>query len=118
MGKIIIKKIISFIFVIWFLFISIISPLWTGCIYMYITGHSKGYAYDLGSEADVSIFLGIILLIFWLLAILPVTALLCKKCYNKRKSFIVLPLLVFIILYAAGIYIAGWKEFLKFFGCF
>ncbi len=86
MGKIIIKKIINFISVLWFLFVSIISPVWTGCIYMYITGHGKGYAYDLGTETDISVLMGIVMLMLWLLAILPVTALLCKKCHKKNPA--------------------------------
>ncbi len=118
MGKIIIKKIINFISVLWFLFVGIISPVWTGCIYMYITGHGKGYAYDLGTETDISVLMGIVMLLLWLLAILPVTALLCKKCHKKKKSLTLLPLLVFIVLFATGIYITGWKEFVKFFGYF
>ncbi|MCI9077930.1 MAG: hypothetical protein HFH68_03250 [Lachnospiraceae bacterium] len=118
MGKIIMERIKFFISIIWFVCISIISPVWTGCIYMYITGHSKGYAYDLGSETDISIFLGIVFLILWLLAILPVTVSLCKKCYKKRKSLVLMPLLIFMVLFAAGVNIVSWKEFIKFFGYF
>lgn len=29
--------------------IAFISPMWFGIIYMDITGHSKGYAYNIGS---------------------------------------------------------------------
>lgn len=112
------KKVKNFILILWFLFISIISPLWTGIIYMNITGHGKGYAYDMGSEADIAVFLGIVFLIFWLLAILPVTAVLCKKCYKKRKISVFMPLLAFIILFTAGIYILDWKEFIGLFGYF
>lgn len=112
------QKVKSFILIIWFICISIISPFWTGTIYMYITGHGKGYAYDLGSEADISVFLGFVLLIPWLLAILPVTAVLCKKCYKKKKIFVCIPLFVFAVLFAAGVYILGWRDFLSFFGYF
>ncbi len=51
------QKVKTFFQTVWFLCISIVSPLWIGCIYMNITGHGKGYAYDLGSEADIAVFL-------------------------------------------------------------
>lgn len=102
--------------VLWFSLVSISSPLWIGCIYMNLTGHGKGYAYDMGSEADIAVFLGVILLLLWLLAMLPVLIALCKTCYEKRKSFIWLPFLAFIGLFGAGIWILGWNEFIKLFG--
>lgn len=112
----ILKNIISLISIIWFLLISLASPLWVGMIYMWITGHSKGYGYDLGSEADISVFFGCILLLLWLLAILPVTIFLCKKCYRKKKSLTWLPLLAFAGLFVAGICLLGWNEFIGSFG--
>ena len=110
------KTIKTVISIIWFFFISISSPLWVGCIYMDITGHSKGYAYDMGSEADIAVFFGIILLLLWLLAVVPVTVSLCKKCYCKKKSLIWIPLLAFAGLFVVGICIIGWNEFIKLFG--
>lgn len=101
------KKIKTAISILWFLFVSLSSPLWIGCIYMNITGHGKGYAYDMHSEADIAIFFGIILLLLWLLALLPVTISLCKKSRRKEKSFLGLPLLAFAGLFVAGIYILG-----------
>lgn len=110
------QKVKTFFQTVWFLCISIVSPLWIGCIYMNITGHGKGYAYDLGSEADIAVFFGFVLLIFWLLAMLPVTVVLCKKCSNKRNSLIWIPLLAFAVLFAVGVCILGWTEFIKLFG--
>lgn len=95
---------------------SLSSPLWIGCIYMNITGHGKGYGYDMGSEADIAVLLGIVLLVMWLAAILPVTVSLCKKGYYKKKSLVWLPFLVFAGFFAAGIFILGWNEFIKLFG--
>lgn len=83
---------------------------------MNITGHGKGYAYDMGSEADIAVFSGVVLLLLWLLAILPVTISLCKKCRRKKKSLTWLPLLAFAALFAGGICILGWNEFIKLFG--
>lgn len=110
------KKIKNIISVIWFLCISIISPFWVGCIYMNITGHGKGYGYDMGSEADIAVFLGFILLVLWLCAILPVAISLCRKCYKKKKLFVWIPFLVFVILFVIGICLLGWEEFVKLFG--
>lgn len=110
------KKAKTIISIIWFLSVSLSSPLWIGCIYMNITGHGKGYAYDMGSEADIAVFLGVGLLLLWLAAILPVTISLCKKAYSKRKSLVCLPLLVFSGLFVMGICILGWNEFIRLFG--
>lgn len=110
------KKIKTAISIIWFLLISLSSPLWIGCIYMNITGHGKGYAYDMGSEADIAVFSGMILLLLWLLAILPAAVSLCKKCRRRRKSLVWLPFLVFAGFFVMGICMLGWNEFLKLFG--
>lgn len=48
---------------IWEAIIAYTAPLCIGLIYMDITGHSKGYAYDLGSEVDISIAIGCVELI-------------------------------------------------------
>ena len=110
------RKVKTALSILWFLFMSISSPLWVGCIYMNITGHGKGYMYDMGSEADIAVFLGLIGLLLWLLAILPVTFSLCKECFYKKKTFVWLPLLAFAALFGLGICILGWHEFIKMFG--
>lgn len=110
------EKVKTIIFTIWFIFVSLLSPLWIGSIYMNITGHGKGYAYDMGPEADIAVFSGVVLLLLWLLAILPMIILLCKKCYRKKKSLTWLPFLAFAGLFAVGICILGWNEFMKLFG--
>ncbi len=102
--------------IIWFIFVSLFSPFWIGCIYMNITGHGKGYSYDMGSEADIAVFFGVLLLLLWLLAILPVTISLCKKGYYKKKPLVCLPFLSFAGLFVIGICILGWKEFIMLFG--
>lgn len=110
------KNVKTILSIIWFAFASLSSPLWIGAIYMNITGHGKGYAYDMGSEADIAVFFGIVLLLLWLLAILPVTISLCKKLYDIAKRFVWLPILTFAGLFALGIGILGWNEFIKLFG--
>lgn len=111
------KNVKAAVSVIWFLLVSLSSPLWIGMIYMNLTGHGKGYAYDMGSEADIAVLSGVILLFLWLAAFLPVTVSLCKKWYRRKKIFVCLPLLAFAGCFGAGICMIGWNEFMKLFGC-
>ena len=96
--------------------VSLSSPLWIGCIYMDFTGHGKGYAYELGDEADIYVLFGVLELLLWLLAILPVIISLCKKGYYQKRAIVWLPFLAFAGFFAAGIGIIGWNEFIKLFG--
>lgn len=110
------KKVRTVFLVLWFLLVSLSSPIWIGCIYMDLTGNGKGYAYDLGSEADIYLYLGVQSLLLWLAAIVPVTVFLCKKSYARKKSLVCLPVLAFVSLFALGICLIGWNEFIKMFG--
>ncbi len=110
------KKVTTALSILWFALVSLSSPLWTGCIWMNLTGHGKGYGYDMGGEAGVAVFLGAALLLLWLLALLPVTAFLCKKCHAGKKCPAWLPPLAFVLLFGAGIGILGWSEFISLFG--
>lgn len=50
------KNKISFIIsYLWTSAMMFFAPICIGIIYMDITGHSKGYSYDLGTEKDISI---------------------------------------------------------------
>ena len=73
-----------------------------------VCAHGKGYAYNMGSEADIAVFCGVVELLLWLLAILPVTISLCKKCCKKKKSLIWLLFLVFTGLFVLGICVFGY----------
>lgn len=110
------KKFKTTILTLWFVFVSLFSPLWIGSIYMNITGHGKGYAYDIGSESDIAVFFGVLELLLWLFAILPVTFSLCKNAAIIKKLLVYLPVLAFIGLFILGICILGWNEFIKLFG--
>lgn len=110
------KKVKTILSVMWFVFISMISPIWIGLIYMNITGHGKGYGYDMGSEADIAVFIGFIELVLWIISFIPVLVSLCKRGYQYKKSFVYIPLLAFLLLFALGIFIVGWNEFIQLFG--
>ena len=116
------EKLGLFIASIWTILVGLRSPFYIGSTFMCITGHSKGYDYDLGSEKDISILWGCILLIIWLIAILP-TIFLCKKLYEKKKSYALIPIIAFTICFFIGILLmgdmswnAGFTKFIEFFG--
>ena len=92
------KKIKFALAVIWFSFVSFISPTWIGDMYMHITGNGKGYGYNMGAEADVSVMIGIFMLIIWIVSMLPVIIWLCKKCYDFKKVLAVIPIANLLIL--------------------
>lgn len=96
--------------------IGFLSPYWIGFIYLFITGHSKGYAYDLGSDKDISIMLGFVLLILWILALFPISIWLGKTLYHLHKRLLIIPILLFAIFFGIGLKILGVDEFLGSFG--
>lgn len=96
--------------------IALISPIWAGFTYMFLTGHGKGYSYDLRSETDISIMIGAIALIFWISVTLPVSIWLGKTFYHKKKWMCILPVLLFSVLFAAAVLLIGFHNFLSMFG--
>ena len=64
-------KIIYFLNLIWTSIIAFSFPICFELIFLDITGHSKGYSYDLGSEKDISTLLGCIELVIWSILALP-----------------------------------------------
>lgn len=60
------NKILYCINFIWTSFVAFSFPICFTWIYLDITGHSKGYGYDLGSEKDISIMVGCVELLFGL----------------------------------------------------
>lgn len=110
------KKPLYIIISIWLLFVSLISPICTGLIYMNLTGHGKGYGYNMGSEADIAVFFGVIELILWIYAVFPALMFLCIKFYRKKKSMFFIPIAVFLMSYLFSASMFGWDNFLKLFG--
>ncbi|MCI1965817.1 MAG: hypothetical protein LKJ17_06765 [Oscillospiraceae bacterium] len=110
------KKIKIMIALIWQGLIALLSPVCIGFIYMFITGHGKGYSYDLRSEADICVMIGAIALIFWLVATVPVSIWLGKIFYRKRKWMWSIPVLLFAVLFVIAILFIGFHNFLSMFG--
>lgn len=107
------EKIVLIVCSIYIILIGFISPIWVGLVYMSITGHGKGYSYDLGSEADISIFMGSIGLLLWIVAIVPILILTCKRMRAIHKGLILVPIAIFVICFVAGVSSFGLTEFLR-----
>jgi hypothetical protein len=83
---------------------------------MNITGHGKGYAYNMGSEANIAVMFGIILLILWIVSLFPVIIWLSMRLYKVKKYLFFIPILAFILIFIISISMSGWGEFIAFFG--
>ena len=111
------EKIIFAINVLWSAIIAFSFPICLGIIYMNITGHSKGYGYDLGSEKSISIMLGFVEMIIWLIFAIPSNVYIIKKLAKKNKGLIFLYFVLFVIISGACIFwLGGWNEYIKVFG--
>lgn len=111
------KSKIQFIFLsIWTAIVMFTMPFCIGFIYMDITGYSKGYDYNLGSEKDIWIMMGIIELIIWGVLVIPSTVALCKKIACIHKKYLPLIGVSMFLLFALGIWFMGGHEFTRCFG--
>ncbi len=70
----------------------------------------------MGSEADIAVIFGIILLAVWLEAFLPSIIMLCKRCYLARKMIVIVPIVLFVLLFSISVIIMGWDNFIGYFG--
>lgn len=91
-------------------------PVASGIIFMNITGHAKGYGYDLRDEKDISVLFGCIELVILLVLAISSNAYLFKRISKKGKLITSLTVLFLAALFALCIYlIGGWNEFGNFF---
>lgn len=112
-------KIIFVINAVWSAILAFLFPIGLGIIYMDITGHSKGYAYDLGSEKSISIMFGVVELIIWLIFAIPSNVYILKKIVKKNKYLFFLYFILFVILSGVCIFLlGGWDEYIKVFGVY
>lgn len=92
------------------------SPVCLGIIYLDITGHGKGFGYDLGSEKPVSVFLGIVELRIWLALLLLPNLYLFRKI-RGRKLFSALVTAAYVLLFFGGVAeMGGMRAFARCFG--
>lgn len=100
----------------WSCVIAFTLPVCMGWIYMDITGHAKGYGYDLGPEKDIYIVFGFVELLIWLALAVPANLHIFVKTKAKGSRFLPIPLTVFLLLFLLCVYlIGGWAEFGRFF---
>lgn len=99
---------------LWSGLIAFSLPVCIAIIYADITGHSKGFGYDLGPEKDISIMIGCIELIIWLVLALPSNIFVFRKTREKGSRYLIITYAVFIFLAVLCIYlIGGWSEYTK-----
>ncbi len=109
------SKTIYWLSFLWSSVMAFLFPIFFYIIFLCITGHSKGYAYDLGSEKDISIMLGCFALLIWLVLALPLNIYLFVKTAKKGKFYLIIPIVLFIILAALCIfvYFGSWAAYSK-----
>lgn len=111
------KKIIFGINALWSAIIAFSFPICLALIYIDITGNSKGYAYNLGAEKDISIMFGVVELIVWLLFAIPSNLYILKRIIRKNKYLLLIYFSIFIMLSGVCILlIGGWNEYIRAFG--
>ncbi len=109
------NKIIYVLSFLWSSVMAFFFPIFFNIIFLCITGHSKGYAYDLGSEKDISIIFGCFALLIWLALVLPSNIYLFNKTAKKGKLYLIIPIVLFIILATLCIfaYYGNWAAYSK-----
>lgn len=70
----------------------------------------------MGAEKDISVLFGVGMLVIWLLAVVPATIWLCEKCYRYKKTFVLIPIAGFVLLFVIGVFFVGSNEFIGYFG--
>lgn len=109
------NRIIYWLSFLWSSGIAFFFPICFYIIFTFITGHSKGYDYDLGSEKDISIILGCFALLIWIVLALPSNIHLFVKTAKKGKFYLLIPIVLFILLATLGMFVCfgSWAEFSK-----
>lgn len=118
------KKICFVIATLWCAFNAYIFPLALGWIFMDITGHSKGYSYDLGPEKSVSVMLGFFELFMWIILVVPANVYFFRRVKRIRKWLVPVVIVIYILLSLFFIYYyigdmnwsVGFYEFIRCFG--
>lgn len=100
-------KIIYCLNFLWTSFIAFSFPLCFAWIFLDITGHAKGYGYDLGPEKDVSIMIGCVELAVWLALSLPSNIYVLKKTKKKDELYLLIPIILYIALAVLAVCIMG-----------
>ncbi len=102
----------------WLAAAAFTMPVFIGWIALDITGHSKGYSYDLGPQKDISVMLGVVELFIWILLVIPCSIYVFRRLYRYfRIKGVIGGIAVMVLLFLTMIYLmGGWDEFLYCFG--
>ena len=109
------SKIIYCLNFLWTSVIAFSFPICFGWIFLDITGHSKGYSYDLGPEKDISVMIGRVELLIWLALALPSNIYVIWKTWRKGKAYLLIPIVVYLTLAVICVMIThgGWAAYAK-----
>ena len=109
------NKIIYCLNFLWTCVIAFLFPICFGWVFLDITGHAKGYSYDLGAEKDVSIMIGCIELLIWFALAVPSTIYVFRKTLGKGKVYLLIPITLYIALAVICVMITfgGWTSYFK-----
>lgn len=110
-------KIIYAMNALWTGIMAFTFPICLAIIWMDITGHSKGYGYDLGPEKDISVMMGATELVIWLIAALPAGIYVFRRTARKSRLLACAAGAVCVMLSLVCILmIGGWGEYVRAFG--
>lgn len=112
------EKIIYLLGLVWNCFTAFSFPICLALIFTSVTGNSKGYDYDLGAEREVSVLVGLVMLIIWLFLAVPSGVYVFRKTAEK-SSYLLIPLMsVYLLLAVICVFmVAGsFSEYLRAFG--
>lgn len=109
------NKILYCLNILWTSFIAFSFPICFELIFLDISGHGKGYGYDLGPEKDVSIMLGFVELIIWLILALPSNIYVFRKTLSKGKLYFFITIALYIALAVICVMFicGGWSAYAK-----
>ena len=109
-------KIIFWINFLWTSFVAFSFPICFELIFLDLTGHSKGYSYDLGPEKDVSVMFGCAELLVWFALALPSIIYVFRRIIAKNRACILVPIVLLYIALAVCCVIClygGWALYAK-----
>lgn len=108
------SKILFVVNYLWACFIAFTLPVCFGWIYLNVTGHGKGYDYDLGPEAQISMMIGCAELMIWCVLALPSNVYVFQKLAKKSKPFLIFTIALFVALAVACLMLlGGWAAYSK-----
>ena len=91
------KKARLFLKGLWVSAVGWFTPAWLGLASVCITGNAKGFGADLGSEKDLVLAFGVLLLLVWVAAIGPAAYWAVQMVRTKRWAALYALLAVFLL---------------------